>query len=143
MMLPAHDLYRSVSRPVITDLLEDQLVRRWLNNRRIVTYMTRGEGSKALIDRWGEAMLEVAAVWPSHLPYLSLHDLPIRREHFAYVQYWLDWVEASNSHLYGRMALVAPVQSQDLLRDVIEHPTLETEVFATYREALAWLKTSL
>ena len=139
MIMPVNDIWRSAHRPVTTDLLQEQLVRRWLCDRHIVTFSAKGKPSKALIDAWGEAMLETAATWPDDQPYMSLHHLPMTRNLLPYVQDWLDWVESSNSHLYGRMAVITP-EMADLVRDVIEHPTLETEVFATYSEALAWLK---
>ncbi len=140
MMISANDFYRAAQRPVITDLLQEQLVRRWLCDKRIVTFTAKGNPTKALIDSWGEAMLQTTTTWSPDMPYMSLHHLPITRNLLPYVQDWLDWVESCNSHLYGRMAVVAPVEIADLLRDVIEHPTLDTEVFESYSDALAWLK---
>lgn len=139
-MMPVTDMWHTTNRPVITDLLHDQLVRRWLYDRQIVTYTAKGQPTKALIDRWGEAMIQTAANWSASQPYMSLHDLPLTRDLLPCVRDWLEFVEASNGDLHGRMALVTTPDMAPLLGDAIEQTTLETAVFSSYSEALAWLK---
>lgn len=140
-MMPVNDMWRTAQRPVITDLLHERLIRRWLCDRRIVTYTAKGQPSQSQIDSWGAAMVQTAAHWAPNLPYLSLHDLPLTRNLLRHVRDWLDYAESQRGPGHGRIALVVAPDIVPLLRDMLRDLQTETGVFTSYADALAWLKT--
>lgn len=140
MIMSVNDMWRTAGRPVITDLLHDQLVRRWLCDRQIVTYTVKGQPAKAMLNTWGEAMAQTAADWHPNQPYLSLHDLPLTPNLLPVVRDWLHYAESQHPRHSGRMVLVVSADMAEPLQDTLTGLTLETGVFTAYSAALAWLK---
>lgn len=143
MYLPVDDMWHSKARPVISEVVGSFVVRRWLNDRQILTYTAQGEANKATLDAWGSSLEATLIDWLPDTPHLSLHQLPLHVDLLPYLREWMDTLEATSAHLPGRMAVVAPPELALLVLDVIEHPCLETGVFPTYNAALKWLQAAL